>query len=314
VTEAAKAHETNISVAKAPVTEIDAGTDMTLKVRVSCSSECDLRGMRVSVADDEGASVEEVGLAQFDGAANETDEFVVKAPNRPGEYPWMVMFPAQNKEGVSHEESSALFSFIAKPHSTSIAVWDVPSPVVFHDEFKIKVGVKCSAGCCLAGRQIEIYDHEAEKVATEVLGDAPWPGTSALYWAELELEAPGFEGYHGWRARFPEPVLEVPHQEGSHAFGFTTGPAPEHLVTVEVLERDSGDPIGKAQVLLRPQSGYAYRGLTDESGVAKVGVPGGQYVLLVSKGNQYVAFETAIRVRDEVTVKAELVPLYDAYG
>jgi hypothetical protein len=314
VREDEQAHEMSISMVKAPPTEVDAGTDMTLKIQVSCSSECDLRGMRVFVADDEGATIEEVGLTEFDGAANETDEFVVRAPSRRGAYTWAAVFPAQEKEGVSHEETSASFPVSVKPHSTSIAVWDVPSPVAVHDKFKIKVGVKCSAGCSLAGRDIEIFDDEAQKVATDALGDTPLPGTSALYWAELQLEAPNLEGYHRWTARFPEPDLELPHGEVSHRFGFAAGRAPECLVTVEVIEQDSSDPVSRAQVLLRPQSGYACRGLTDESGVAMVGVLRGEYMLLVSKGNQYADFKTTIEVSDDLTIKAELAPEYHPYG
>jgi hypothetical protein len=314
VTEEAKAHEVSICLVEAPVTEIDAGTDMALKIRVSCSSECDLRGMRVFVADDEGAVVEEVELAELDGAANETDEFVVKVPSRPADYGWAIVFPAQEKEGISHEESSAPFSFSARPHLTSIAVWDVPSPVAFHDKFTMKVGVKCSAGCSLAGHKIEIYNQGAEKVATATLGDTPWPGTSALYWAELQIEAPSLEGYHVWTARFPRPDLELPHEEASYSFGLATGRAPEHLITVEVIEQDGGGPIGKAQVVLRPQSGYAYRALTDESGAARVGVPTGQYTVLVSKGIEYVAFETTVEAGDDTTVRVELVPEYRPYG
>jgi hypothetical protein len=314
VREEATAHEMSISMVKAPVTEIDAGTDMALKIRVSCSSGCDLRGLRVFIAGDECASVEEVELAEFDGAASETEEFVARAPSRPGEYEWATVFPAQEKEGISHEESSAPFTFCVESHSASTAVWDVPSPVAFHDKFKIKVGVKCSAGCSLAGHKIEIYDHKAEKVATGKLGSTPWPGTSALYWAEVQLEAPGSEGYHGWRAQFPQPDLELPHQESSYRFGFTTGRTPEHLVTVEVIEGDSNDPVTGALVLLRPQSGYAYRGLTDESGTAQVGVPKGEYTLLVSKGNQYAALETTVEASDDLTIKAELEPEYHPYG
>jgi len=35
----------------------------------------------------------------------------------------------------------------AEPHTTSVAVWDVPSPVVMNCRLKVKVGVTCSATC-----------------------------------------------------------------------------------------------------------------------------------------------------------------------
>ena len=216
--EEVKAHETSTSMVKAALAELDAGTDIALKVRVLCSSACDLRGKIVKIIAQDAVVAKEIELTDFDGTVNETDEFVVKAPTRPGEYTWTAMFPAQEKEGVlQHEESSTPFSFTVKPHETSIAVWDVPSPIVFNTKFKLKVGVKCSADCKLTDNKIEIYDHEGAKVATGTLGGVPWSGTDALYWAEGELKAPSTDGYYRWTAKFPEPDLE-PHEGASYTF------------------------------------------------------------------------------------------------
>ena len=297
-----KAHETSVSMAKSALAELNAGTDMALEVKVSCPSACDLRGKIVKIVAQDAAVVKEIQLTDFEGTGNETDEFVVKAPIKPGGYTWTAVFPAQEKEGVLHEESSAAFSFIVKPHATSMAVWDVPSPIAFGDEFRIKVGVRCSANCRLTDKKIEIYDNEGAKVATGTLGGVPWSATSALYWAEVDLEAPGMEGYYRWEAKFPKPDLELPHEGASYTFAFGTARPPEHLVTVEVIDKDEKTPIKNAHVLLHP-----YRGYTDERGMAKIGVTKGEYKLWISKEDRYETFQTTVKVASDVAVKAELL-------
>jgi hypothetical protein len=305
VTEEVKAHETSTSMVRAALAELDAGTDVALKVKVSCPSACDLRGKTVRIIAQDSTVAKEVALTTFEEQMNETDEFTVKAPIELGECTWSVVFPAQEVGGVLHEESSTPVVFNVKPHATSMAVWDVPSPVAFNDKFKIKVGVKCSAECSLTGKEIGIYGQKGKKVATGALGGVPWPGTSALYWAEVELEAPGVEGYYRWRVRFLKPDLELPHEEASYHFAFTTARPPEHAVTVEVVAQDTKIPIKNAHILLRPHSGYPYRGYTDEGGVAKLEVPKGEHELYVSKSD-YDTFQTSVEVASDLTIKAEL--------
>ena len=297
-------HQTNTEMIQSPPPEVYAGVDIALKVKVSCPEGCNLQAGNVGIVDSEGPAVREMELTEFDGATNGTDEFVVRAPIEPGEYTWMAVFPEQEKEGVLHEESSAPFSFIVKPHATSIAVWDVRSPIVLGDGFAIKVGVKCAAGCSLVGHKIEIFDQEVERVATDKLGDTTWAATAGLYWAEVKLQAPGTEGYYSWEARFPTPDLDLPHEEASYSFNFTTGREPEHVVTVEVIERGTKGPLKSAQVRLR-STAYPYTGSTDEGGVAKLEVPKGEYKIYVSK-SEYKDFQTTAEVAGDLTIRAEL--------
>jgi hypothetical protein len=307
VTEEVDAHETTTSVVQGPSSEVEGSADMALKVRVSCSSACDLWGRLVRIVAHDDALAAETALVSFDGTANETDEFVVSAPFEPGEYTWTAMFPSQEKQGVPHQESSAPFSFIVTSHSTSVEVWDVPSPIALGDEFKIKVGVKCSSDCVLAGEKIEVYDHEGAEVATGTLGDDPWPDTTALYWAEVELEAPGTEGRHKWTAKFPQLDPESPHGEASCPFTFVTARHPEHVVTVEVVDKDTKSPTANAHVRLRPRvyRGSAYVTHTGEDGVARLNVPRGVYQLYVW-GEEYERMVPTIKVESDLTVEAEL--------
>ena len=160
--------------------EVDAGADITLKGKVSCSPAGDLRGKTLLIKDQDGALAESIELTEFDGETNETSEFVVKAPVRPGAYTWLAVCPAHAKAGISHEETSAPFSFTVKPHSTRVVVWDAPSAIECGEKFSVKLGVKCSSECRPDGWAVEVRDHDGKKQATATLSDDPWPGTAAL--------------------------------------------------------------------------------------------------------------------------------------
>ena len=192
------------------------------------------------------------------------------------------------------------------PHPTSVAVWGVPSPVVVSRRFVARVGVKCSAGCPLAGRRIVIRDGTGADVGHGRLGDAPERGTGALYAAEVTLEAPAEEGVHAWTAAFegsgpddasraseatparetapprgplPAAGQSTPtHAGATAAFGFRTVAPPEHRVTVTVLDEDAESPLAGAEVRMG-----VHRGTTDASGRAHVEVHSGSYDLYVRK-------------------------------
>ncbi|MBI4469841.1 MAG: hypothetical protein HY650_11040 [Acidobacteria bacterium] len=313
MTEQSHAHKTNTSLVKAAAAKLHAGIDITLRVKVSCASACDLRGKSVKIIAQDAAVLKEVELAKFDRAVNETDEFVVKAPTELGEYTWTAMFTSHQKEGDLHEESSAPFSFIVKPRATSMAVWDVPSPVVVGDVFRIKVGVNCAAACKLTDEKIEIYNHEGTRVATGSLGDVPWSNTTALWCAEVELQAPGVEGYYTWQIKFPKADLELAHEESSYTFGFSTARPPEHLVTVEVIDKDTSAPIEDAYITIHSQGGYPYRNRTDDGGVARVSVPKGEYKIYVMK-DEHTEFQTTADVTGDVSINAVLLFTPDPYS
>ena len=81
-------------------------------------------------------------------------------------------------------------------HKASIAVWELASPLVIGRQANLKVGVKCSAGCQLTDQQIEIHDGAGEAIARAGLGATPWPGTSGLYWTDIEFPVPPEAGTH----------------------------------------------------------------------------------------------------------------------
>jgi len=299
-------HYTDTSIANDVLRELCVGSNIVLKVRVSCPSGCDLRGNIVQIVAQD-AVVKEIELASFDEVGNETDEFVLAAPTEPGEYTWTAVFPTQEKEGIPHQESSAAFSFIAKPHETSMAVWDLPYPLVLDSQFRFKVGVKCHSECNLVGKKIEIYDHKKTQAVTGILGDDPWSLGGALYWTEVKANAPSLEGNFTWEARFPKSDMEIAHEAASYSFGLRTVTPPEHLVVVRVIAKDTQAPIKGADVILPP-----YVGRTDETGTVKLGVHKGSYELSVSK-HLFEIFETAFNVNDDISIKAELLTLETSF-
>jgi hypothetical protein len=190
-----------------------------------------------------------------------------------------------------------------QPHTTSIVAWDIPSAVVAGERFRMKVGIKCSDECDLTNRDFGIYDHAGAQVATGTLPGDRWPGTTGLYVAEVELQAPAAEGLYTWSVKRPQSDrsdVGLPHAEGSLSFGVRVVSHPEYLVTVETIDRVSRTPLRGARVVMHP-----YRAVTDVRGVAEVRVAKGAYKLFVSQ-TRYLTFGLPVEVTADMTARAEL--------
>jgi len=280
--------------------DVDAGAEMTLQAKVSCSPACDLRGHALLIKDQAGADAGRVELTEFNGVTNLTREFVVKAPVKPGKYTWLAVSPAVVKEGVSYMQASTPISFTVKPHATHVVAWDTPSAVVAGERFRMKVGIKCSSECDLTNRDFGIYDHEGARAATSTLSGDRWHGTTGLYFAEVELEAPAREGLYTWSVRSAGSDVAIPHAEGSISFGIRVVSHPEYRVTVEAIDKASQTPLSGARVVMHP-----YRTVTDERGVAEVRVAKGSYQLFVSQ-TSYLTFGLPVKVTADMTARVEL--------
>jgi hypothetical protein len=278
---------------------VDAGASLTLRCTVRCSPACELRGHALSIRDQSGAEVARVELTEFDGEANLTGAFVVKAPVEEGEKTWAAVCPAVEKEGVSYAEGSTPLSFTVKAHSSTVLAWDMPSAIVAGARFRMKIGIKCSSECDLTNRAFGIYDHDGAPLATGALG-ALWPDTTALHGSEVELDAPAVEGLFRWSARIERSHAGIPHAEGSVDFGVRVVRAPEHRVTVEAIDRVTRGPIDGARVVMHP-----YTAATDGSGIATVQVAAGAYTLFVTKPG-YLTFGLPVDVSADMTASAEL--------
>lgn len=282
--------------------EVDAGTELNLKGSVTCSDGSDRLGESIVILNQESEPVGNLELVDFDGETNGTTELALPVPAEPGDYTWSAVLPSPGPGTVTFDEAKVDFMFTVKPHSARIEVWDVPPAIVGGEDFSIKVGVKCSAACSQAGREIEIFDQENRRLATATLGDQPWRGTKALYFAEVVLTAPRTEGRVSWEVRSAGSDMDtaLPHDSGTRTFGSNIVGRPEYQVTVEAVDRKKQTPIRGMHVLLHP-----FRAFTDENGVAKLVVPKGDYSLLVS-GFRYFPHRKSITVSEDVEVKAEV--------
>jgi hypothetical protein len=279
---------------------VDAGAEMTLQGNVSCSPACDLRGHNLLVKDQTGADVGRIEISEFDGVTNATGEFVVKAPVQPGEYTWLAVSPVVVKEGISYSQASTPISFSVKPHATHVVVWDAPSAVVVGERFRMKVGIKCPNECDLTNRDFGIYNHEGARLASGTLTADRWPRTSGLYLAEVELEAPAREGLYTWSVRTQGSDVGITHAEGSISFGVRVVSHPEHLVTIEAVDKDNQAPLSGARVVMHP-----YQAVTDERGIAEVRVAKGAYKLFVSQ-TRYLTFGVPVEITADMKARVEL--------
>jgi hypothetical protein len=297
---AVRTHGQRACEVEVSASEVDAGAELTLRAFVCCPHGCDLTGQRVSIRNPDGAELASGELAAFDGEAHVTSALVLRAPLEAGEHIYRAVLAAHEKDGITHEETSTTFSFVTTAHATSVNVWSLPSAIAAGERFALKVGIKCSAGCKLTGRALRIFDHDGAQVGGASLCDDVWPGTTALYFSEIEAQAPREPGDYEWEVRTPASERGVPHGAGSFAFTVKVVSPPDSEVTVAAVDSATQTPINGAHVLLHP-----YRTSTDETGIVKVKVTRGRYRLFVS-GFNYIPYAGNIDVAGDVTVRVEL--------
>jgi hypothetical protein len=298
-------HSTHVELSEPVPPELAVGSDLVVQVKVSCRSGCDLRAMPVTVTGPDGPVATIEPRSDHEPAPGDVTlrDIALKAPLQVGEHVWTVRFPPHERDGVLHEESTLAVCVRTKPHATSLAVWAVPSPVVMGERFSIKVGAKSAAGCELKGQKILISDQTGAVIAQGSLQETPWPGTSALYWTEVEVPAPDREGMFWCAVNFAAADIETPHERSSAKFCVAIVRPAEHRLTVEVFERDTKAPIEDAQVRLG-----AYRAATDPAGRAEVAMPKGIYDLTVWKVG-YEAPGRMVDIQEDVTVQVEVATI-----
>ena len=278
--------------------DVEAGTELALGVHVACPFGCDLTGESVRALAPDG-SVVTAETMPHDEESNEAEILSLIAPVEVGEHTWTILLPAHEVDGVVHEEVSLRVGTTVRPHETSVAVWDLPTPVVIGKRFGAKIGIRCCAECRLTGKLVEVRDEAGASVGEGSLGDEPWPGTRALYWAEVLLEAPPKEGSFTWSAGPVEADLGPWHLQASAVVGFGTVGPPEHTVAVAVVRDDTGDPIDKVEVRMG-----IYRASTDEQGMARFELPSGEFDLIAWKPG-FAADPTTVEVTGDLQVRIE---------
>jgi hypothetical protein len=182
-------------------------------------------------------------------------------------------------------------------HDTSLAVWDLSSPLVVGRRPTLKVGLSCTSGCNLSGTPVEVYNDAGERIGAGTLGSALWPATASLYWAELDLAAPEREGDLSLDIH-AKPTM--PHAEATSGVTFVVSRPPEHRVTLHLIDKISGAPLAGVELRLG-----RFRATTDDAGIAYVEVPGGTYEVGAWKNGYQVLSQTAA-IASDTTVHVEL--------
>jgi hypothetical protein len=301
VAKPASAHHQRTCAVEVSPSEVAAGAELTVAVAVSCPQGCDLRGQSVSIQDREGAELASSELTEFEGETYVTRAFVLGAPLEVGEYTWRAILAGHERD-ARYEPTFTAFSFATKAHAASMNVWGLPSAIAEGERFRFKVGVKCSAGCKLAGRALSIFDHEGRQVGDARLLDEVWPGTSALYFAEVEAKAPLTAGAYVWQVKTAGSAFPPAHAAGACTLTIKVVGPPDCELTVTTVDHATQMPIKGAHILLHP-----YRTSTDETGVAKIKVIRGRYKLHVS-GFNYLPCENTVDIEGDVATRVELAP------
>ena len=206
------------------------------------------------------------------------------------------------KKSVSYEEASQAISFAVKPHAIRVLAWDAPPTVGAGDTFAINVGIKCSSECVFAHEVFEVRDQAGKKIADGLLSGGIWPGTDGLYSGRAEFEAPAAAGLYHWTITCAGKSLEKPHAEGAAQFSVRIVPAPDFVLRVEAVDRESQEPLAGARVAMHP-----YKAVTDERGLAEIRVAKGAYDLLVAM-TDYFTLGLPVDVVADMTARAELDP------
>jgi hypothetical protein len=254
----------------------DAGTALTLKAVVECPEEYDLSGDPVLFLDATGGEVGSAPLAALEGNRFGA-EIAITAPIELGEHAYSVVLTPAADDGVAHAGAKAGASCTVKAHDPHLNVWDIPSAITAGDAFSFHVGLNCSCGCNLANRDFVVRDQQGTVVASGRLGETIWPGTSALYFAEVRAVAPADISLHQWMVESAGGNSGIAHSPASLAMHVLTVAAPDHEIRIEAVDRDSGAPLKGIKLIMGP-----YRATTGEDGVARMRVVADHYVLHAS--------------------------------
>jgi hypothetical protein len=182
-------------------------------------------------------------------------------------------------------------------HEISLAVWDLPSPVVAERRATLKVGVSCPDGCDLSGSAVDIYNETGERVGAGTLGSTPWPATTALYWAEVDLVALERAGDMSLRIH-ASPTS--PHADATSVVTIGVSRPPEHRVTLHLIDKTSGGPVAGVELRLG-----RFRTTSNDLGIACVEVPNGAYEVGTWKNGYEIGSKTVV-IDADTTIQLEM--------
>jgi hypothetical protein len=188
---------------------------------------------------------------------------------------------------------------VSGSNKASLAVWDIPMPVTAGESFTVKIGAKAADGRSLAGCRVEVSDAGGKAVASGALGNAPLPGSEALYGCELSVPAPAAP-LAELTVRLAGPGVEaVPTR-----FSVAVSARPEHRLAVTVTETNSAQPLADVEVRLGP-----FHARTGKDGRAELRLCKGDYPIKLWRAAHLAAARAMTIAGDsEVAVTMTFVP------
>lgn len=275
---------------------IAAGAAIVLHCALRTAHAADLLGLGVQIVDGANKRIGALALTDLNGSTLTTEPLTLDAPAELGRHEWHAVF----SDPKSGQQTISDFAIEVIAHKTSLLVWGAPSAIAAGAAFTVTVGLKCSGGCAMAGRRIEIFDEAGASVASQHMGAETRPGTSGLYQTEVSLRAPDLIARQVWEARVVGDDDHFPHEPAATRFGLNFVAAPEHRVTLEVTDASTKMPIRGASVVMHP-----FRATTDANGVATLAVCKGDYTIWVSAAGHDPVCKY-VDIAADYTSKAEL--------
>lgn len=298
--------EEDCSVELVPA-RFDAGAEIAVRVILTGPAARRLSGQSFGILDETGKVRGRLTLVAGEGGTAQ-GEATVRAPDRRGDYVWTAR-PEAGRDGGQVDHPAFDLAFMVGEHALSVVVWDTPLAVDQKKPFTVRIGLRCSAGCDLSKHRIELSDDRGGPPISCETGDTPWPGTEALYWTEVELEAPAKEGQAGWNIAAEVDDAPQPHTDVRTQFAVNVVPRAEHLLTVTAVDAETSAPIPRAKVVAHP-----FRTLTDAAGRAELHLPPGPRRLFVS-GPDHIPYQIEGDVTGDMKIDAALqrdIPMSEA--
>ena len=177
----------------------------------------------------------------------------------------------------------------------SLAIWDVPMPVVAGEMFSVKIGVRSASGRAPAGGRVEVVDATGAVMASGTLGDKPWAGTEALYWAALDVPAPKQQGVAEYAVRL------AGDGAATSRFSVAAAARPEHTLTVKITEQTSAVALDGVEIRLGP-----FHARTDKAGHAELRVCKGAYQLQLYR-NGHIAPLHPVDIKSDASVELTML-------
>ena len=187
---------------------------------------------------------------------------------------------------------------MSEPDTISLAVWDVPMPVVAGEKFTIKVGATSSSRRELAGYRVAVTDASGALAASGALGEAPLPGTEALYWTTLEVAALTQEAADYEVRLIPGATID---DAVATRFSVAAAAKPAYTLTVTVTERDTKEPLDGVEVRIGP-----FQARTGKDGQAALKVTRGDFQIRLWR-TAHIAEPRPIRVGRDDSVELTML-------